>query len=108
LELSHRLTILLEKRRRGAIRAAFIFPTRREIPVAIPRIPLGLPARTVDLAGTACGHFPAMLLAHAFIALGLTAIDRRDREAGKGCIGQGVRFGILMAILSVIPGYLIY
>jgi len=53
-------------------------------------------------------HFPAMLLAHAFIALGLTAIYRRGREAGKGCAGQGFRFGVLVVILTCIPTYLIY
>lgn len=53
-------------------------------------------------------HFPAMLLAHLFIAVGLTAIYRRGREAGKGALGQGVRFGILIAIVSTIPVYLIY
>jgi hypothetical protein len=53
-------------------------------------------------------HFPAMLLAHLFIATGLTAIYRRGREVGKGWMGQGVRFGILMVIVSSIPTYLIY
>ena len=53
-------------------------------------------------------HFPAMLLAHVFIAIGITAIYRRGREAGKGCFGQGVRFGVLLAMVSIIPGYLIY
>ena len=53
-------------------------------------------------------HFPAMLLAHAFIAVGITAIYRRGREAGKSSIGQGLRFGILLAVVSTIPVYLIY
>lgn len=53
-------------------------------------------------------HFPAMLLAHAFIALGITAIYRRGREVGLGWKGQGFRFGILLVIFSTIPMYLIY
>jgi|SRR5882724_845736 len=53
-------------------------------------------------------HFPAMLLAHAFIALGLTALYRRGREAGKGVVGQGICFGVMIVILSCVPTYLIY
>lgn len=53
-------------------------------------------------------HFPAMLLAHVFIATGLTAIYRRGREAGKPWLGQGVRFGIWFAVAACIPGFLIY
>ena len=53
-------------------------------------------------------HFPAMLVAHLFIAIGVTAIYRRGRELGKGVLGQGVRFGLLLAILCTIPVYLIY
>ncbi|MDB6167238.1 MAG: hypothetical protein JWM88_102 [Verrucomicrobia bacterium] len=53
-------------------------------------------------------HFPAMILAHVFLAIGVTAIYRRGREAGKGTAGQGVRFGILLALYSTIPMYLIY
>ena len=53
-------------------------------------------------------HFPAMLLAHAFIAVGVTAIYRRGREPGKGWVGQGLRFGLWFAVASTIPIYLIY
>ena len=53
-------------------------------------------------------HFPAMLLAHAFIALGVTAIYRRGRETGKDWMGQGVRFGLWFAVAACIPGFLIY
>ena len=53
-------------------------------------------------------HMPAMLLAHAFIALGVTAIYRRGREAGKDWLGQGVRFGLWFAVASCVPGFLIY
>jgi hypothetical protein len=53
-------------------------------------------------------HFPAMLLAHVFAAVGITAIYRRGREAGKPWLGQGVRFGVWFAIAACVPGFLIY
>ncbi len=54
------------------------------------------------------GYFAYMLLAHALIALGFTWIYRQGREAGKPWLGQGVRFGIAVAVLMTIPIYLIY
>jgi hypothetical protein len=53
-------------------------------------------------------HFPAMILAHVFLAIGVTAIYRRGREAGKSWSGQGFRFGILLIVFSTLPVYLIY
>lgn len=53
-------------------------------------------------------HFPALLAAHAFIALGVTAIYRRGREAGKPWLGQGLRFGVWFAVASCVPTFLIY
>lgn len=53
-------------------------------------------------------HFPAMLLAHAFIAVGVTAIYRRGRETGKDWMGQGFRFGLWFAVAACVPGFLIY
>jgi hypothetical protein len=53
-------------------------------------------------------HFPAMLLAHVFLAVGVTAIYRRGREAGVPWLGQGVRFGIWFALAACVPGFLIY
>jgi hypothetical protein len=53
-------------------------------------------------------HLPAMLVAHALIAVGMTAIYRRGREAGKSTLGQGFRFGVWFAVASCIPGFLIY
>jgi len=53
-------------------------------------------------------HFPAMLLAHVFVAAGVTAIYRQGRETGKGWVGQGVRFGFWFAAAACIPGFLIY
>ncbi len=53
-------------------------------------------------------HFPAMLLAHVFIAVGFTALYRRGRVAGKGVLAQGCCFGLMMVIVSCVPTYLIY
>ncbi len=53
-------------------------------------------------------HFPAMLLAHVFLAAGVTAIYRRGREAGKPWLGQGFRFGLWFAVASCVPTFLIY
>ena len=52
-------------------------------------------------------HFWAMLLAHLFIAVSFTLIYLRGREA-KPFVGQGVRFGLIVAMLTAIPTYLIY
>ena len=53
-------------------------------------------------------HFPAMLLAHAIFAVGVTAIYRRGREAGKSWLGQGWRFGLWLTAAACVPGFLIY
>jgi hypothetical protein len=52
-------------------------------------------------------HFAWMLLAHVFIAVGFTWIYRAGRDA-RPWAGQGIRFGLAVAVMSVIPGYLIY
>jgi len=46
-----------------------------------------------------------MILAHVFIAVGYTWIYVRGKEA-KPWLGQGVRFGLAVAVLSTIPTYL--
>ncbi|MFO1219470.1 MAG: hypothetical protein U1E89_13975 [Burkholderiaceae bacterium] len=53
-------------------------------------------------------HFPLMLLAHVLLAGSLTWIYARGREAGKAWLGQGIRFGIAIALLTVVPTYTIY
>ena len=53
-------------------------------------------------------HFPALVLAHVLIAVGVTAIYRRGREAGKPWLGQGIRFGIWIALTAPIANFLIY
>ena len=52
-------------------------------------------------------HFPFMLVAHALASLGLVWIYSRGRE-GKPPLAQGVRFGLAMAMVMVVPKYLIY
>jgi hypothetical protein len=54
------------------------------------------------------GHFGAMIAAHVFIAIGFTWIYRQGRDSGKSVLGQGVRFGLAVAVLTTIPTYLIY
>ena len=53
-------------------------------------------------------YFPLMLLAHVLLAGAFTWIYARGREAGKPWPGQGVRFGIAIALLTVVPTYTIY
>ena len=60
--------------------------------------------RTQEDAGR---HFPFMLAAHVLIAIGFTWIYLRGRE-GRPWLGQGLRFGLAVAIVSTIPIYLIY
>jgi len=52
-------------------------------------------------------HFPYMLVAHAFIALGVTWVYRQGRNASPW-LGQGVRFGLALVVMVTIPNYLIY
>lgn len=52
--------------------------------------------------------FHWMLIAHLMIGFSLTWIYRQGVQAGSSTIRQGVRFGIAIACLMTIPGYLIY
>jgi hypothetical protein len=54
------------------------------------------------------GYLPWLVLANAVFALGFAWIYRQGREAGKPFLGQGVRYGIAIAVLMTIPTYLIY
>lgn len=53
------------------------------------------------------GYFGFMLLAHVFIGAGMTWIYRQGRES-EPFFAQGVRFGIAVSVLMVVPMYLIY
>jgi hypothetical protein len=52
-------------------------------------------------------HFGYMILAHVIAAIGFTWVYRQGRE-NKPVLGQGVRFGLGVAVLTTIPTYLIY
>lgn len=52
-------------------------------------------------------YFPWMLFAHVLMAGAFTWIYARGVEP-KPWVAQGARFGIAVALLSVVPGYLIY
>jgi hypothetical protein len=53
-------------------------------------------------------HFPFMLIAHFVLGFGFTWIYRKGVEPAKPAIGQGIRFGLAVAVLMTIPHYLIY
>ena len=55
------------------------------------------------------GHYmPYMLAAHLLIGFGLTWLYRKGVDTGRPNLGQGLRFGAAVAVMSTIPGYLIY
>jgi hypothetical protein len=53
-------------------------------------------------------YFGWMLLAHVLIAGAFVWIYARGVEAGKPWLAQGTRFGLAVALLGVVPTYLIY
>jgi hypothetical protein len=66
-------------------------------------------AATADLwrSEDAMGHrMWVMLIAQFLFVLGAVLIYQRGAER-KGAVGQGIRFGILLAMVSIIPGSLI-
>lgn len=52
-------------------------------------------------------YFHYMIIAHVFMAIGITWIYRRGREA-KPVLGQGLRFGLALALIGPVSTYLIY
>ncbi len=52
-------------------------------------------------------HFPFMLLAHAILAGALVWIYARGVDDAPWT-GQGLRFGLAVALLTAVPWYLIY
>ena len=52
-------------------------------------------------------HFPFMIAAHVVLAGAFTWIYMRGHEA-KPWLPQGLRFGVAVALLTVIPTYTIY
>jgi len=53
-------------------------------------------------------YFGYMIAGHALIAIGLTWIYRMGHKPDQPWFGQGVRFGLAIAVVSTIPMYLIY
>jgi hypothetical protein len=51
--------------------------------------------------------FPLMILAHAVLAFSMVWIYRRGVRSGPW-VGQGLRFGIAVALLTVVPTTMIY
>lgn len=52
-------------------------------------------------------YFPLMFLAHAMLSGAFVWIYARGVEA-KPWLAQGVRFGVAVALLTVVPTYMIY
>lgn len=52
-------------------------------------------------------YFPLMILAHVIMAGAFVWIYARGEEA-KPWLAQGIRFGIAIALLAVVPIYMIY
>jgi len=52
-------------------------------------------------------YFPLMILAHVIMAGAFAWIYARGVEA-KPWLGQGIRFGLVIALLTVVPTYTIY
>ncbi|HTD28273.1 MAG TPA: hypothetical protein VK660_02685 [Xanthomonadaceae bacterium] len=53
-------------------------------------------------------YLPWMLLADAAIGFGITWVYRQGYTASKSAIGQGLRCGFAIALVSVVPMFLIY
>ena len=49
-----------------------------------------------------------MLLAHVLLAGAFVWIYARGNEAGKPWMAQGLRFGVAVALLTIVPTYIIY
>lgn len=52
-------------------------------------------------------YFPLMILAHVIMAGAFAWVYSRGLEA-KPWLGQGLRFGLVIALLTVVPTYMIY
>jgi hypothetical protein len=52
-------------------------------------------------------HFPLMILAHVLLAGAFVWIYSRGAEP-KPWVAQGLRFGLAVALLTIVPTYMIY
>lgn len=53
-------------------------------------------------------YFPLMILAHVLLAGSLVWIYARGCEPARPWLGQGLRFGIAVSLLTIVPTYMIY
>lgn len=53
-------------------------------------------------------YLPYMLAAHLLIGFGLTWLYMRCSDPMRSSAADGLRFGAAVAVMSTIPGYLIY
>ncbi|MGH8077735.1 MAG: hypothetical protein ACREPE_10465 [Lysobacter sp.] len=53
-------------------------------------------------------YFHYLVIGHVLIGFAMTWIYRQGVDSGRGVLGQGLRFGLAMALFSTVPGYLIY
>ena len=53
-------------------------------------------------------YFHYLVIGHVLIGFAMTWIYRQGVNSGRGVLGQGLRFGVAMALFSTVPGYLIY
>ena len=53
-------------------------------------------------------YMPYMVAAHLLIGFGLTWLYRKGMQPDRSVLGQGLRVGAAIAVMSTIPGYLIY
>lgn len=58
--------------------------------------------------GDAQHYLPYMIGAHLLIGYGLTWLYRQGVDRTRANLGQGLRFGIAIAVAATLPGYLIY
>lgn len=66
-------------------------------------------AKLTNLFRPMAEHYLGLIaLANALFALAFTWIYRKGLEPGKPFLGQGLRYGIAIALLMTIPTYLTY
>ncbi|HEX4782672.1 MAG TPA: DUF1761 domain-containing protein [Usitatibacter sp.] len=53
-------------------------------------------------------YLPFMIAQNILFAIGFTWIYRHGRENGRPWLGQGLRFGVAVAVMATVPTFLIY
>jgi hypothetical protein len=53
-------------------------------------------------------YFPWMLFAHVLLAGAFSWIYGRGHTPGEPWLGQGLRYGVAIALLAIVPTYMIY